>query len=242
MSIQIRTLLVAVIIAGFVTIVGIMFLPASPPIRTEVAPTPEVALPSEGPSQQLSPDAAAAVKLLEELDLSEPENQDSYERDEFGQRWADIDRNGCDQRNDVLARDLTEVTTKPGTRDCVVLTGTLDDPYTGMIIPFERGQGTSELVQIDHIVPLAWAWRQGADEWTADERERFANDPLNLQATDGSTNASKSDRGPSEWMPPDNSYDCEYSARFVEILAAYDLTINTPDQSALTTKLTSCSS
>ena len=237
-----RLFLVMVIIAGAVTIAATLFLPALPPIRSEVTQTPAAALPSQDPSQQLNPEAAAAVGLLEQLDLSEPRNQDSYERDAFGQRWADIDRNGCDQRNDILARDLTGVTTKPGTRDCVVLTGTLDDPYTGTIIPFERGQGTSELVQIDHIVPLAWAWRQGADAWTTDERERFANDPLNLQATDGSTNASKSDRGPSEWMPPDNSYDCEYSARFVEILATYDLTINTPDESALAAKLTSCSS
>lgn len=78
-----------------------------------------------------------------------------YDRVEFGQRWADIDRNGCDTRNDVLDRDLTNTTYKPGTHDCVVLTGTLISPYTGEIISFVPGRGTSSEIQIDHVVALA---------------------------------------------------------------------------------------
>ena len=75
-----------------------------------------------------------------------------------------MDRNGCDTRNDILARDLEGETFKPGTRDCVVLTGTLDDPYTATTIAFERGNATSSAVQIDHVVALSDAWQKGAPQ------------------------------------------------------------------------------
>ncbi len=197
------------------------------------------AAPTLAPAE-ISADAAETLSQLEQLVVAEADDQDSYQRDEFGQRWADIDRNGCDQRNDALAAALENITTKPGTHDCVVLTGTLHDPYTGLTIAFQRGQGTSELVQVDHIVPLAWAWRQGADEWDETQREHFANDPINLQATDGSANQSKSDRGPANWMPPNADYGCMYAARFVDVLTTYQLTINAADHTALSAQLASC--
>lgn len=87
-----------------------------------------------------------------------------YDRDQFGQAWADIDRNGCDQRNDVLARDFAGKTFKPGTNDCVVLTGVLADPFTGKTINFVRGQDTSSAVQIDHLIPLSLAHQTGAQQ------------------------------------------------------------------------------
>lgn len=77
-----------------------------------------------------------------------------YERSQFGKRWADVDRSGCDTRNGILARDPTDKTLKPGTRDCVVLTGTLEDPFTGTVIHFVRGEVTSNAVQIDHVVSV----------------------------------------------------------------------------------------
>src|SRR6185312_7219156 len=78
---------------------------------------------------------------------------------------ADVDHNGCDTRNDILARDLSGETFKPGTHDCVVLTGTLADPYSGTTIQFQRGEGTSDEVQIDHVVALSDAWQKGAQTW-----------------------------------------------------------------------------
>lgn len=209
---------------------------SSSPAATIQSPPPA----SAAPPADLTAEASATLEQLEQLDIAEADNQDTYQREAFGQRWADIDRNGCDQRNDALAAALEDITTKPGTHDCVVLTGTLHDPYTGLTITFQRGQGTSELVQIDHIVPLAWAWRQGADKWDEKQREHFANDPLNLQATDGSANQSKSDRGPAEWMPPAVNYGCVYASRFVDVLAAYQLTVNPADYAALRAQLTSC--
>ena len=85
-----------------------------------------------------SGDAASALAALP---VKGRAPKTGYDRDQFGPAWADVDRNGCDTRNDVLARDLTGETFKPGTHDCVVLTGTLADPYTGKTIAFTRGQG-----------------------------------------------------------------------------------------------------
>jgi hypothetical protein len=152
----------------------------------------------------------------------------------------DPDRNGCDARNDILARDLTNVEFRPGTHDCVVVSGVLNDPYTGRAISFVKGEGTSELVQIDHIVPLALAWRSGASEWTAARREAFANDPRNLLAVDGEANQSKSDLGPAVWQPPNRAFACEYAEKFGSVLVAYQLAVTTDDRAALEYALEMC--
>ncbi|MFH8253274.1 HNH endonuclease family protein [Microbacterium sp. B2969] len=191
------------------------------------------------PAGPVTADAAQAITELDHVTVAPPQ-QTPYDRRQFGQAWADVDRNGCDTRNDVLRRDLVDTTLKPGTHDCVVLSGVLHDPYTGKTIDFTRGQGTSELVQIDHVVPLAWAWRQGAADWTEAKRQQLANDPLNLLAVDGPTNTAKSDQGPALWMPPSSSYRCSYAERFVQVLNTYDLTIPAEDHTALQRELTSC--
>ncbi|BDZ47098.1 hypothetical protein GCM10025866_30070 [Naasia aerilata] len=98
---------------------------------------------------------------------------------------------------------------------------------------FVRGNDTSELVQIDHVVPLSWAWQHGAAAWTDDQRLLFANDPANLLAVDGATNSSKSDSGPADWLPPDETYRCTYAERFTAVLAEYGLGIDEPDRTAL---------
>jgi hypothetical protein len=215
-------------------LVGPLAAPA--PIDT-AAPTP--ASPAEQLAGPVTPEAGQAIDALDQITIALPD-QTPYDRRQFGQAWADVDRNGCDTRNDVLRRDLVDTTLKPGTRDCVVLTGVLHDPYTGQTIDFTRGQGTSELVQIDHIVPLAWAWRQGAADWTEQKRKQLANDPLNLLAVDGPTNTSKSDQGPALWMPPSEGYRCSYVERFVQVLDSYDLTVTAEDHAALQSELSSC--
>jgi hypothetical protein len=162
-----------------------------------------------------------------------PTTAAGYSRDRFGPPWKDTDRNGCDQRNDVLARDLTGTTVKPGTHNCVILTGTLHDPYTGATIPFTRGLLTSGAVQIDHRIALSWAWSHGANGWTDTRREEFANDLTNLVATSGEINQRKSDLGPSQWLPPDHSAWCGYTHSWRATLAAYSLWIGASDDSAL---------
>lgn len=159
-----------------------------------------------------------------------------YDRDLFA-HWSDLDGNGFDTRDDILIRDLTNVTyTEYGDH---VATGTLVDPYTGTTINFQRsnyptrGQGNSMAVQVDHIVPLSAAWTGGANTWDAEQREVFANDPANLIAVDGPTNSSKGDRLPGEWMPENADYQCLYVAQVTSVLDTYDLAVTQLDQDAL---------
>ncbi|QEO16020.1 HNH endonuclease [Agromyces intestinalis] len=158
---------------------------------------------------------------------ADPAARATYERDRFGDAWADVDRNGCDTRNDILKRDLDGVVHRRGS-SCVVSRGVLADPYTGTVIRFERGQ-RSDRVQIDHIVPLAYAWRHGASGWSDDERRAFANDPANLLAVDGRTNQAKRDQGPGEWMPPSDAAACDYVERFTQVVVGYRLTVDPVD-------------
>lgn len=185
-------------------------------------------------------DGGAVLELLSTIPAGGLERSD-YDRDAFGQRWADVDRNGCDTRNDTLRRDLSDVVLKPGTPGCVVLSGQLLDPFTGDTVAFQRGENTSSLVQIDHLWPLALAWDHGAAEWALEQRTAFANDPINLQATAGDVNLSKGDRGPGSWMPPAESAWCEYAARFTLVAARYELTVADVDRDALVTTLGRCS-
>lgn len=163
-----------------------------------------------------------------------------YLRAAFGAGWGDTDRNGCDARNDVLARDLTEVVFRANTNDCVVHSGVLNDPYTGTVIRFVRGNETSQLVQIDHVVPLAWAWRYGAANWSHEQRVIFHNDQANLLAVDGTSNMEKSDAGPGDWMPPNAAAHCGYAETFVTIVHAYALSIPDHDRRVLEVTLDRC--
>ncbi|GAA1403893.1 hypothetical protein GCM10009613_65630 [Pseudonocardia kongjuensis] len=182
-----------------------------------------------------------ATEKLARLPVKGRAPKTGYSREKFGQRWADIDRNGCDQRNDVLARDLDSVTYKPGTDDCVVLSGVLDpDPYTGAVIQFERGAGSSSAVQIDHIVAVSDAWQSGAQQLDAVTRERFANDPDNLRAVDGPTNARKGDGDAATWLPPRREFWCEYGTRQVEIKTRYRLWVKPAERDALARLLDTC--
>ena len=163
-----------------------------------------------------------------------------YSRDEFGPAWADVDRNGCDTRNDILARDLTNEAFKPGTNNCVVTAGTLADKYTGTTINFVRGQDTSSEVQIDHIVPLSDAWQKGAQQLSAEQRKELANDPLNLMAADGPTNSAKGDKDAATWLPPNKAFRCGYVARQTAVKARYSLWVTSAEHDAMAGILEGC--
>ena len=176
--------------------------------------------------------------LLDQIADHTYQKVDVYNRVvDFGPAWQDVDGNGCNTRDDILARDLVDIVTKNG---CTVLSGILHDPYTGQTIDFRRGVDTSTLVQIDHVVPLAYAWAHGAATWTAEQRLAYANDPRLLLAVDGPANQAKGAAGPAGWMPPAPGYACTYVSRFVTILHTYDLTIDAADRAAITRTLTTC--
>lgn len=181
-----------------------------------------------------------ALDALAQLPVKGRAPKAGYRRDAFGQSWRDIDRNGCDQRNDVLARDLDGPTFKSGTRDCLVLAGSLPDPYTGRPVPFVRGRGTSDDVQIDHVVALSNAWQTGAQQLDPAIRERLANDPLNLVATAGAVNQSKGDSDAASWLPPKRSVRCAYVARQVAVKATYRLWVTAAERDTIAGVLADC--
>jgi hypothetical protein len=211
---------------------------SAPPAHSSPASSP--ASSPTAPAATPTPAVGSALRAVDALTVKGRAPRTGYDRDEFGPRWADVDRNGCDTRNDVLRRDLVARTTKPGTHGCVVLTGTLLDPYTGERIAFVRGQGTSQAVQIDHVVALADAWQKGAQGWDDRTRERFANDPLNLLAVDGPTNASKGMGDAATWLPPARASRCAYVARQVAVKRSYGLWVTRAERDAMRRVLASC--
>jgi Protein of unknown function (DUF1524)/Excalibur calcium-binding domain len=139
----------------------------------------------------------------------------------------------------VLARDLTGERFRSGS-DCVVVSGTLEDPYSGRTIEFRRGEETSDDVQIDHVVALSDAWQKGAQGWDADRRTTFANDPLNLLAVDGPLNMQKGDGDAATWLPPNTAYRCAYVARQVAVKTGYGLWATRAERNATATVLAGC--
>jgi hypothetical protein len=215
------------------------------PVRSPSAAASTSAIttaPSRGstPGSSVTIRPGTAVTTLATLGIKGRAPKTGYDRDLFGQAWADVDRNGCDTRNDILRRDLTRYTLKAGTHGCLVLKGTLNDPYTGSTIGFVRGQGTSSAVQIDHVVALSDAWQKGAQQWSRSKRTAFANDPLNLLAVDGPTNQSKGDGDAATWLPPRKAGRCAYVARQVAVKQRYGLWVTAAERDAIVRVLTAC--
>ncbi|WP_426593954.1 GmrSD restriction endonuclease domain-containing protein [Cellulomonas sp. McL0617] len=200
----------------------------------EPTPTADVASVQASATPQT---ALAAVALLE---VKGRAPKTGYDRDQFGPAWKDVDRNGCDTRNDILRRDLTAIVLKPGTQDCVVATGTLQDPYSGRAIAFVRGEETSSAVQIDHVVALSDAWQKGAQAWDLTRRETFGNDPLNLLAVDGPLNTQKGDGDAATWLPPNKAFRCAYVARQVGVKYSYGLWVTAAERDAMVRVLSTC--
>jgi hypothetical protein len=183
---------------------------------------------------------SSAEKILDSLAVKGRAPKTGYDRAQFGQRWADVNRNGCDTRNDILQRDLANIVFKPGTHSCVVLSGDLIDPYSGTTINFVRGNITSMEVQIDHVVALGNAWVTGAFKLTLEKRTEFANDPLNLLAVKGVLNSQKQDGDAATWLPPLKSYRCTYVSKQIAVKAKYGLWVTAPEKAAMKSVLAKC--
>lgn len=181
--------------------------------------------------------ARADLASVATVDSFPPDSMTGYDRScspgrscVFGAAWTDrgvgvaLARNGCDTRNDVLGRDLTDVRRRGR---CKVLSGRLDDPYTGQRIDFSAQD--PQAVQIDHVLALAYAWRGGARGWTQERRTAFANDPDNLRAVSGAANQDKGDRGPKSWLPPNLDHRCAYAATWAKVARKYGVRVLAAD-------------
>lgn len=154
--------------------------------------------------------------------------------------WRDWDGNRCDERNDALRRDLIqEVLDKDG---CTVLSGVLPkEPYTGKTnVRFIRDGAYANQLDMEHIVSKKNAWNAGAASWTKAKRDAFANDPLNLIATDPSANRSKSDRTFDQWTVPNAAFRCSLAADQIAVKVKYRLTVTSAEKSAMSKTLSTC--
>ncbi len=186
-----------------------------------ITPTAEVAVPSpevSTPSVDTSSSQALEVALSLQVRGRAPDTD--YSRDAFGSAWRDVDRNGCDTRNDILQRDFATTILKSGTGNCKVIGGTWTDPYSNESYTFDEAPSGA---QIDHVVSLKNAWQMGADQWSEDMRVEFANDPLNLRVTIASLNQQKSDANAASWLPPFKPGRCNFIATQVAVKAKWNL-------------------
>ena len=184
------------------------------------------------------PSGQEAAQLLAGLTVEPVGSMSGYSRDLFPHwssdatiyGWSEPD-GSCDVRDAALVRDGEGVRVD---EDCSFIAGEWIGPYTGQTFI------DTEDVDIDHVVPLANAWRSGASTWSTPDREAYANDPQVLLTVDDSANQEKGDKGPDAWKPPNQSYWCEYSRRWVDVKSTWGLTVNSPEKAALEEMLGTC--
>jgi hypothetical protein len=177
------------------------------------------------------PSAATARAELAALRVAADGSMSGYSRDKFP-HWITVS-GACNTRETVLKRDGTNVVTDSA---CAATSGTWFSPYDGATWP------AASDVDIDHIVPLADAWRTGASSWTTAKRQQFANDlsdPQLIAVTDN-VNQAKGDQTPQTWKPPLTGYWCTYAKMWVHTKTHWALTINSAEKSALTDMLSRC--
>ncbi|KPI01829.1 protein of unknown function DUF1524 RloF [Actinobacteria bacterium OK074] len=192
---------------------------------------------ASGP-EETSGAKGSALAAVDSLTVKGRAPKTGYSRERFGSAWADTDSNSCDTRDDILKRDLKNVTFTDG--DCKVASGELEpDRYSGKDVTYKRG---SSLVDIDHLVALSDAWQKGAKYWDAGKRIALANDPLNLWAVGASANRSKGDGDTATWVPPAKSIRCAYVAAQVAVKKKYDLWVTAAEKAAMQKVLTACPS
>lgn len=199
--------------------------------------------PATRPAPAAVPTDAALV--LASLTVTErPRPPRDYDRHAFGRAWADVDGNGCNQRDDVLLRDAEPGTVRTGRQGRCghdVLAGTWRDPYTGKVLAFDdlKDLGQAQAIQIDHVVPLAEAWVSGASAWDDERRATHANDLDGLLAVDGPTNAAKGADDPAAWRPR-KDFQCAYARRWIAVKARWDLAVDPSEVAALEDMLGHC--
>lgn len=138
-----------------------------------------------------------------------------YERSRFGHGWADDDGNCRNSRMEALIALSTIPVRFASGRECRVIAGRWISPFTGKVIH------DASTLDADHVVPLKWAWDHGADQWSQERRERFANDLVNVWPVEASLNRQKGARGLDEWLPPTGR--CQYVSRFIRVAKLYEL-------------------
>ncbi len=195
-------------------------------------PTPDATSTTTSTSTTAPGAAAAAV---DRLVVATPTGVPDYRRDRFGEGWDYDPASGCNTRERVL---IEESLVPPTVDDrCRSSGGRWRSVYDGVVTTDPAD------LQVDHLVPLADAWRSGAHAWTDERRLAFANDlddPGALVAVTGSSNASKSDSSPDEWLPPDRASWCAYATDWVDAKVRWQLTATPAEKATLVQVLGGC--
>ena len=202
-------------------------------------PTSSAAPPSASPESRFD----ISRRQLAALQVRGWDRTSDFQRYQFGEAWSDdvnveFGHNGCNTRDDILKRDLQNLVVRPFT--CFAQSGTLVDPYTGTTINFVRGPQSSNAVEIDHVVSLADAWYKGARAWDPQRRLDFANDPRNLLAVSPQANFDKAFRDAASWLPPNQSFRCDFVARQIDVKTAYGLWLSPKEKKAMADVLAGC--
>ncbi|CAL9677769.1 hypothetical protein SUDANB105_08080 (plasmid) [Streptomyces sp. enrichment culture] len=186
------------------------------------------------PPAEPDPTITAPVRqALAQLPIAD-EDRTGYQRDAF-KHWIDADKDGCHTRSEVLKAEAV-VAPEQGPR-CTLTGGQWYSPYDDRYIQGPRG------LDIDHLVPLAEAWDSGASQWTAQEREAYANDlgdDRALIAVSAASNRSKADQDPTTWLPPAEGYRCQYATDWVADKTRWGLSIDASEEAALSEVLDGC--
>ncbi|GAA3755516.1 HNH endonuclease family protein [Plantactinospora mayteni] len=179
------------------------------------------------------PSKATAQSNLNALTVATQGSMTGYSRDLFP-HWITIS-GACNTRETVLRRDGSGVSVDSS---CYPTSGSWYSPYDGATWTNPAD------VDIDHIVPLAEAWRSGASSWTTSRRQSFANDlngPQLIAVTDN-VNQSKGDQDPSTWKPSRTAYHCTYAKMWIRTKYNWGLHLQSAEKSALQTMLNTCTS
>ena len=217
--------------------------PAEPPTTTEapkaqpVTETAPTATPQE-PTATAPPTATltGTATVLRVTVSAVPATLPDYDRHDW-KHWTDADGDCQNARNEVLIAESKTSVAYRTDRKCRVAAGEWLAPYTNTIVT-DPGR-----LDVDHMVPLGNAHASGAWEWSAEQREQYANyldDPQHLIAVTASANRSKGARGPEEWRPDDRSYWCQYAVDWITIKDTWELTATTAEFTALEEMLATC--
>jgi len=250
-AVKVAALCLAPILTGFGTTVGLGWLSHNFPVGTTSQTTsttqsssPEVstARPNATESTQTTPDSP--LDMLAALPIKAPAPMAGYDSsDSFWDMWI-TQPDGCDTRNMILARDLTEKVEEWGA-PCYLASGTLMDPYSGTTVHYQIGDGPQfdGWVQIDHVVSLSNAWATGAANWTAAQRSAFANDPselLGVWSGQDRFHPAKGDGDAATWLPSNKDFRCQYVTIQIQVKTKYSLWVTQAEHDAMQTVLQSC--
>jgi uncharacterized protein DUF1524 len=211
--------------------------PAGDQAGDQVGPAPAAAAVGDAPAARKKGDRPepsseeTARERLGDLKVAEPGDDDGYDREKFP-HWADQD-DSCDTREAVLKRDGDGVKTAS---DCYPTSGSWYSPYD------DKTWDDPSDIDIDHMVPLAEAWRSGAWAWTTAQRQAYANDlgGPELWAVTDNVNQAKGDKDPAEWLPSRTAFRCTYARAWIQVKWYYNLTVDSAEKSTLTTLLNAC--